>query len=100
VCHVRSQGIGQARGQRVLRGPFIFGTLLDRCVGRRPVHSPMAERRRHVHDAVSAQRRVTAGQDVQPVHRHRVDHQPRCRSQPTRHEDVVSIIYYRNIYLI
>jgi hypothetical protein len=64
---------------------------LDRRVGGRHVHSPMADCRRHVHDAMSAQHRVTAGQDVQPVHHHRIDHLPRCRSQPSRHEDVVSI---------
>jgi len=74
VCHVRAQGNWQARGQRVLRGPFIFNTFLDRCIGGCPVHGPMAVRRRHVHDAISEHHRVTTGQDVQPVYHHCVDH--------------------------
>lgn len=74
VCHVRAQGNWQARGQRVLRGPFIFNTFLDWCVSGRPVHSPMAVRRRYVHDAMSAQHGVTTGQDVQPVYHPRFDH--------------------------
>jgi len=52
----------------------------------------MADCRRRVHHAMSAKNRVTVGKDVQPVYHHRVNHQPYCRSQPTRHEDVVSII--------
>jgi len=37
---------------------------LGRCVGGRHVHDPMADCRRHVHHAMSAQNRVTTGQDV------------------------------------
>lgn len=92
VCHVRAQGNWQARGQRVLRGPLIFNTFLDRCVSGHPIHGPMAVRCRHVRDAVSAQHRVTTGQDVQPVYNHRVDHLSYCWSQPTRHQDVVSMV--------
>jgi len=92
VRHVRAQGNWQARGQGVLRGPFIFSTLLDRCVSSHPIHGSVAVRCRHVRDAVSAQHRVTTGQDVQPVYNYRVDHLPHSWSQPTRHEDVVSMM--------
>lgn len=90
VRDVFRQGNRQVPGSQVLRGPPVLDTRVGRCTGRGHVRLPVADRHRHVHDAVHAKPRTAAGQDVQPLHRHHVDHRPRLRSQRTRRESLVS----------
>jgi len=84
MCHVRTQEHGSSvPGQQILPGSSVLYTFLDRHIGRRNVHNSMAQRHRHVHNALFAQIGPAIGQDVQPIHYTRVDYLPHCRTQRT-----------------